>query len=187
MSKVTLDNKYKADAVVGKEQIKDAEYLSFKHLEEDFLGTKSKPKTFKDKIEDIWDNICWPFYRIKHWLKDIYYEIRYGFERMFKGYDSVDCFEIFAKFTERYEKILKEYRKYHYGYPADMTVEEWEHVIDDMIYHLHYMDEENVNLELSKGMPEDWTPSSKTVYEIMERHKNDFFNLFSKHFYNLWD
>jgi hypothetical protein len=178
---VTINNKHIKTAKVGKDTIENAEYITC-----DFTPSE-KVKTFKNRLEDFCDTITWPFWKVKGWIRDTYWEVRYGFQRMFKGYDYVDTFETFAKFTERYEKILKDYKKCHYGHPGDMTVEAWEAVVDDMIYHLHYMDEQNVEDELSKGMPEDWIPSSLTVYEIMERHKDEFFKLFSKHFYNLWD
>ena len=181
MSKVSIDNKHTSTAQVGKDTIEDAVYYTFEFTPSD------RVKTFKDRLEDLWDIITWPFGKIKWWLKDAYWEVRYGFQRMFKGYDAVDTFETFAKFTERYEKILKEYKSCHYGHPGDMTAEEWESIVDEMIYHLHYMDEENVESELSKGMPENWVSSSLTVYEIMERHKDEFFKLFAKHFYSLWD
>lgn len=177
----TLDNKHTATAQVGNDTIENAEYLEFNY------NIETEEKSFKDRLEDLWFNICWPFGKIKWWIRDIYWEIRYAFQRAIRGYDYVDTFETFSKFTERYEKILKDYREHHYGYPGDMTVEEWESIVDDMIYHLHYMNEENVEDELSKGMPEDWSPSPLTVYEIMERHKDEFFKQFSKHFYSLWD
>lgn len=174
-------NEYTATAQVGRDTIENAKYITFKHTPSERI------KTFKNKIEDLWFFITLPIWKTKRWVRDIYWEIRYGCQRMFKDYDDVDTFETFSKFTERYKKILKEYKTHHYGYPCDMTEKEWETVIDDMIYHLHYMDNQNVENELSKGMPEDWCPSSLTVYEIMERHKDDFFELFSKYFYNLWD
>ena len=185
MRKVSLNNTYTADAKVGNEIFKDVEYNTFEHINDYIVGNNSK--TFGDKLEDFWISISWPFYRFKSWLKDIYRKTSYCFQRMFKGYDAVDTFELFAKFAERYENILKEYKANHYGYPADMTLEEWEAVIDKMIYHLHYMNENNVEKELKKNVPEDWHPSSLTVYKIMEQHKNEFFVLFSKYFYNLWD
>lgn len=106
---------------------------------------------------------------------------------MFKGYDYVDTFETFAKFIERYTKILTEYRKMHVGYVGTMTNEEWEAIIDEMLYHLKYMDEETVTEELERYVPDNWHASSKTVAEIMDKHKNAFFELFSKYFYHLWD
>ena len=179
---VTIENnKHTATVQVGRDTIENVEYSTFEHI------PSEKAKTFKDKLEDLWDTITWPFWKARSWIVDTYWQIRYGFQRMFNGYDAVDTFDTFSKFTERYEKILKEYRACHYGYPANMTEEEWDDIVDEMLYHLHYMDEWNVEDELSKGMSEDWLPSSITTYEIMERHKDEFFKLFSKYFYNLWD
>lgn len=140
-----------------------------------------------NKSLNLWDKITIPFYRIKNIIRDVYWEIRYGFQRMFKGYDYVDTFETFAKFTERYYKILNDYKNHHNSHPFKLTEEEWNNIIDDMLRHLYYMDEENVEKELSKDVPENWTVSSKTTYEIMEKHKNEFFKLFSEYFFNIWD
>lgn len=183
-SKASINNEHVATAKVGKDIIENAEYLVFEHP--NWCKTK-EPKTFKDKLEDLWCDITRPFRRVKHCISDVYWKIRYGFQRMFKGYDNVDTFETFAKFVERYTKILTEYRKYHWGHVGTMTNEEWEAIVDEMIYHLHYMDEETVTAELEKDVPEDWIASSKTVYEIMDKHKDEFFKLFSEYFYHLWD
>lgn len=172
---VSTNGEHKATVTIGKDTI-EAEYFIFERS----LGLNEPKWT-------LWDKITIPFYRVKGWIRDTYWEIRYGFQRMFKGYDSVDTFETFAKFVERYTKILTEYRKYHVGYCGEMTEEEWDNVIDEMIYHLRYMDEETVTEELEKDVPDDWSASSKTVYEVMDKHKDAFFELFSKYFYHLWD
>ena len=136
-----------ATATVGKDTI-EAEYFIFDHS--DWWPIK-EPKTFKDKLENLWDIITTPYYKAKWWIREAYWEVRYGFQRMFKGYDYVDTFETFAKFRERYIKILTDYRKHHVGYCAYMTEEEWDAIVDQMIYHLHYMDEETVVNELEKN------------------------------------
>lgn len=178
---VSTNNEYKAVATVGKDEIK-AEYFIFNHS--DWL-TPKKMNVF----EKIWDATTTLYYRTKNCVRDTYWKIRYGFQRMLKGYDSEDTFETFAKFIERYTKILTEYRKKHCGIPMEFenSEEEWDKVIDEMLYHLHYMDEQTVTEELEKDVPEDWIVKSKSVYEIMEKHKDAFFELFSKYFYNLWD
>ena len=56
-----------------------------------------------------------------------------------------------------------------------------------MILHLYWMDENNVIKELEKDVPENWSLSLKTTQEIMDKHKNEFFKLFSEYFYCLWD
>ena len=172
---VSTRNEHTAIATVGKDTI-EAEYFTFGRN----LGLNEPEWT-------LWDKITIPFYRVRHKIKDVYWEIRYGFQRMFKGYDSVDTFETFAKFIERYTKILTEYRKKHVGYVLGMENEEWEAIIDEMLYHLKYMDEETVTEELERDVPDDWVASHKTVNPILEKHKNAFFELFSKYFYDLWD
>ena len=180
---VTLQETHTATVQVGKDLI-EAEYFIFDHSD---WWPKKEIKTFKDVLEKIWDVITTPYYKAKWWIREIYWEILYGFQRMFKGYDVVDTFETFAKFIERYSKILTDYRKSHYGYPGTMTEEEWDAVVDEMIYHLKYMDEETVTEELEKDVPDDWSASHKTVGEIMDKHKDAFFELFSKYFFDLWD
>lgn len=175
-----------ATATVGKDTIENVEYIIFDHS--DWWKPK-EIKTFKDVLGKIWDVITTPFWRMKHWIRDTYWEIRYGFQRMFKGYDSVDTFETFDKFIERYTKILTEYKKKHWGIPMEFvdSEEEWDNVIDEMLYHLHYMDEETVVDELEKDVPDDWDVSHITVHEVLNKHKDAFFELFSKYFYDLWD
>lgn len=178
---VSTSGEHKATVTVGKDTI-EAEYFTFNRSG----WCTPKKMNFFEKILDV---ITTPYYRVKRWIKDTYWEIRYGFQRMFKGYDSVDTFETFAKFIDRYTKILTEYKNNHWGVPIEFenSGEEWDAVIDEMLYHLHYMDEETVTEELEKNVPEDWHASYKTVGEVMDKHKDAFFELFSKYFYDLWD
>lgn len=173
-----------ATSKVGRDVIENAEYFIFDHS--DWWPSK-EIKTFKDKLEKLWDIITTPYYKAKWKIRDAYWEVRYGFQRMFKGYDSVDTFEIFSKFIDRYTKILTEYRKTHVGYVYDLTEEKWDEIIDEMIYHLYYMDEWHVIEELEKDVPDNWSASAKTVSKIMDKHKDEFFKLFSEYFYSLWD
>lgn len=174
-------DKHTATACVGKDIIEDAEYILYKHT------TFEKEKTFKDKLEDFWFVVTTPFVRTKHLVRRMYWKVRYGFQRMFKGYDIIDTFDIYYKFIDRYSKILTEFKNNHEGYPINLqSNDEWNNVLDEMVYHLRYMNEETVTKELEKDVPEDWTASYKTVHEIMDRHKDKFFKLFSEHFYSLW-
>jgi hypothetical protein len=176
---VSTKDTHKATATVGKDTI-EAEYHTYERV--DWFGINEPKWT-------LWDKITTPFWKIKRWFKDTYWEIRYGFQRMFKGYDSVDTFETFYKFIERYTKILTEYKKKHCGIPMEFenSAEEWDKVIDEMLYHLHYMDEERVTKELENAVPDGWHVSQIIVDNIMLHHKDEFFKLFSKYFYDLWD
>lgn len=135
----------------------------------------------------LWDKITIPFRRIKGRLEDKYWQVKYAFQRMFRGYDDTETFEMFSNFISRYKKILTQYRKNHWGYPTDLTEEQWDAIVDRMIHCLDMMDELYVKKILCKDMPEGYVPDCNTVYEINRRYKDEFFQMFSEWFYNLWD
>ena len=179
-----IEHAYKEQVQVGRDTIDKVEYLIINHSG---WFDKKENKTLKDRLENIWDILTTPYYKVKYKFSDTYWKIRYGFQRMFKGYDAMDTFETYGKFIERYTKIIQDIRNHHYGYPGDITEEEWNNILDDMLYHLYYMDEIHVEDELEKEVPDNWSADSKLVYDIMKKHKNEFFELFSRYFYTLWD
>lgn len=129
------------------------------------------------------------FHRIKFKTRKTWWDIRHGFERMFKRYDEDDVFDMSDSFINRYHKILVDYRENCYRYPSTMTKEEWRGVTDEMLYHLDFMNEdfiETVIDETDEDTPANWLPTTKTIHEIRDWHKNKFFELFSKYFYDLW-
>lgn len=176
MVEITYSDEYlTTKAKVGRDTIEDAKY---------FYSTIMNKSLIK---WSLWDKITIPFYRMKRKIKDTYWNIRYGFQRMFKGYDYVETFDIYSTFIERYEKILIEFKKHGNSFPCDTTEEKWNDIIDEMIYHLHYMSEDNVNKELEQYVSDGWIPCWETSGKIMSKHKEEFFKLFSEYFYNLWD
>lgn len=157
-------------------------------IEVEYFELNFKPgEEEKYTLSDLWYDITLPLYRLKGKVNRIYWEIRYGIQRAFKGYDNVDTFGLCDKFIERYSKILKEFKENLHGHPGTMSEEEWNTIIDKMLFHLYYMNEDNVDEELCKDVPESWIPTLDTSGQIMMKHKEEFFKLFSEHFYNLWD
>ena len=134
----------------------------------------------------IWDTITWPYYKLRNLYWYIHRNVKFGFQRMFRGFDNADAYEFFSNFIDRNYKLLKHFKKHNWGYPANLTEEEWDNILEEMIQHLYMMDECNIIDTLKQGMPEDYEVDYKSVYEIMERHKDEFFKLFSKYFYGLW-
>lgn len=166
---------------------KEIEIAGEKITAEYFEGNEAFFQVEHNKYINLWDNITLPFYRLKHKFKDIKWKIRYGFQRMKKGYDTLDVISTYSQFINRYTKVLTDLKNHLHSYPGRITEDEWISIIDKMLFHLYYMDENNVDEELSKDIPENWVPSLETSYQIMEHHKNEFFKLFSEHFYDLWD
>ena len=141
------------------------------------------------------ENIQYYWYCFKLWLPinklkilywDIYRTIKFGFQRMFRGFSNQDGYCFYFNFVNRHIKLLKHFKKYNIGYPCNITAEEWDKILDEMIYHLELMNEDRVVEKLCEGMPEDYYPCYTEVGKIMERHKDEFFKLFSKWFYDLW-
>lgn len=114
------------------------------------------------------------------------------------GYDEYAAWETFDWFIHTMSAILKQYKKGHLGvpiiigdYPFDSTDDSedaqkkrnlndklWEMIIDEMIDCLADMDENNPKYD---NIDDD------KQYELMEAAKTRFFELFSRHFYDLWD
>lgn len=101
------------------------------------------------------------------------------------GYDDYAVWDTFSWFIETMHEILIRYKCDHVGYPIlDLTVnvEEneklWEDIIDKMILYLDDMDETNEKYNNIDRL---------VVYRQIDTAKDEFFSLFSKYFYNLWD
>lgn len=111
---------------------------------------------------------------------------KFGIQRLFLGFTHQDIYSFNKSFITRNITLLKQFKKRKDSTPWDLTKDEWDDVLDHLIYYLEMMDEENVIKVLKKDMPEDYNPNLVSVSEIMNRNKKDFFELFSKYFYDLW-
>ena len=112
------------------------------------------------------------------------------------GYDEYAEWETYDWFTDTMRTVLTRYRKNHKGspilidgFPADTRAENyeakekenrelWDGIIDKMIALLNGMDENNAEYD---GL------SHTERMERMNAAKTEFFGLFSKYFYYLWD
>ena len=126
-------------------------------------------------------------------LKDIPIFIKRIFFTLKHGYSPVAQWETFGWFIDVMKKILTNYRYNRMGSPVvidnffdvkeenpnDVVNEEtYNAILDRMIVLLDLMDENN---QLYNDM--DWKEADKKK----EDAKNEFFKLFSKYFYTLWD
>jgi hypothetical protein len=107
------------------------------------------------------------------------------------GYDEYATWETFDWFIDTMRDILTYYRNHHNGYPVapnfnELLQEELEIEYDNdlnkMISLLNDMDENNPKYEA-----EEYQKDYRKHYEEMYAAKDEFFVLFSKYFYNLWD
>lgn len=137
-------------------------------------------------------------YAIQRSCRDIHYNIRNVISRVKHGHDSWAPWNISTWFITYMGKLLRHYRKHHVGvaividnYPyygddndpevqrlIKLNDDTWNEIIDKMIFYLDAMDENNY--DASQG---NYTEINKQ----MDEAKEEFFILFTKYFYHLWD
>lgn len=146
--------------------------------------------------------------RFIHRLKELKWNIKYAWQRAWRGCDDTEKFAMGYNFIERTKQILQSYRKNHmslFNVPEEyrnefndrlhFNEEETNMIIDTMIYHLEMMDEDYVEKVLyGKNIYDDDYDVSSCIAErtkhisvIMEQNKQAFMKLFNLFFWNLWD
>lgn len=133
-------------------------------------------------------------YSSKYWYKNIK-EIPLYFKLMHhlikNGYDEYAEWETFDWFIDTMRSILPKYRSEHHGYPVVSWDDEEKQIqseieydsdLNRMISLLDDMDEDSPKYEAEK-----YQKDCKKIYEEMYAAKDEFFKLFAKHFYTLWD
>lgn len=118
-------------------------------------------------------------------LKDIPIFIKRIFFVLKHGYSPVAQWEIYGWFMSVMKDLLINHRNNRWGTPViidsgneDENIEAYNKILDNMIDLLDKMDESNPIYDNMNWKEED---------EARENAKNEFFKLFSEHFYCLWD
>lgn len=151
--------------------------------------------------------------RIRHFFRELRWELRYAWRRAWFGYDDIDTIECFERFRRRMIRILEDFIKHgnslfsiptqseHYDellkqFP-DMVFDE-EHtelIYQTMIFHLQMMDEDYVEKMLygNNVYDDDYKigcrsiEDHKRINSVMKQNKDAFMKLFSLFYFNLWD
>lgn len=124
-------------------------------------------------LRAFWHNIITFPKHFYKFVKEVCFLLKYGYP-----YEAT--YEHFNWFLNMERSILKQYLKTHYGFPGSEgaeTNEKWESVIKRMLELLDDMDETKY----------DETISIINKIDSMEKSKNEFFELYSKWFYDMWD
>ena len=121
----------------------------------------------------FWHN-TWTFpINFYKFVKEVCFLLKYGYP-----YEAT--YEHFNWFLDMERSILKRYLEIHWCYPGREGAEineKWESVIKRMLELLEDMDENKY----------DETISIINKIDSMEKSKNEFFELYSKWFYDMWD
>ncbi len=139
--------------------------------------------------------IYYKYHDIKRWCISTYQRMRYGVS-------NEECWSLDSTFSKFILPRLKHFKKMNrYGYHPDMTPEEWENVIDELIWTFEYLvDEErmnpfpdfyegkqwNFNLEKTPEQKQFFAEWMKKNNELEERSQKGL-ELFAKYYRHLWD
>lgn len=87
---------------------------------------------------------------LKWKIRELYWQLRYAWQRAWRGYDYTDVFELGFNFVDKMPALLKEFKENNVGlfYDTDtnttLTKEETDSIIDEMIYCFENCDEDHV-------------------------------------------
>ncbi len=97
-----------------------------------------------------------------HFIKNLYLRYRYG----------AGCCDVFNAdyyLAKKILPVLKQFKKRNYGYPMNLTSEEWDKILEEMIWSFQYL----VDGEKDES-PKNWKRAERG------------YKLFGKWYRNLW-
>lgn len=134
------------------------------------------------------------YYRIKNFFVYGFDSLRARCQRFKRGYSYGDVWDMDCWFKRTVKPMLIHLRDYGIGIPFDLYLEgaenereAWEAVLSEMIECITLMDEDEAQKYLGIADDDYSVESYKKLNDFMDEKKDRFFELFSKHFYSLWD
>lgn len=113
-------------------------------------------------------------------LNELKYELKYAWQRAWRGYDDADVFGFGDKIIEKITLILEDFIESSTCHPYDLSPEEWENILKEMLSYFQNADEnyvdENYNFD-----------NILDQYNFMQGNLEEGMKLFTKHCYSLWD
>lgn len=143
------------------------------------------------------------FYRIIDFIKYFPRRTKWFFQRGMRGYSDEDVWSIDIWFKSIIIPMLEQLKETKQGHPIDMTEEEWNLTLNNMInyfkectdfycsekneYEDEYMSHIMSANEYDKSLTNKWLKREEEIDKYKNEMKDKAFELFSKHFYSLWD
>jgi hypothetical protein len=148
----------------------------------------------------LWDNITIPIY---WWWTDLKYGLKCLWQQLTTGFKHEEAWNICNTHASWIVPRLRMMRDNLHGHPCGMKHGEWENILDEIIWAF-----DNMGMEPPGEYPEDYDHRCKMTtyqdgtvgFENLDRRTANFdkqqaflnrqqkgFDLFSKHYFDLWD
>lgn len=143
------------------------------------------------------------FYSIIDFFKYLPREVKWFWQRGKRGYSDRDVWNMDNWFLDIIVPMLKKLKTIKHGYPANLTPEEWDKILDRMIFCFKEANdstcsmineyEEKFILETfgnppkdNKELRENYIRRTTEIEKYQLKMEEEGFQLFSKYFHNLW-
>lgn len=111
-------------------------------------------------------------------------------QRAKQGYCDEDIYDMYDWFLNIVPRMLTDFNKNRIGYPCDLTNEEWNNIIERIIFCLAEANEDTCTQtnELSpKTNPTEWQRRESELVKYRDSMLKEGLELFTKYFWDLWD
>ena len=134
------------------------------------------------------------YYRIKNTISYFWYNLRARYQRSKRGYSYGDVWNMCDWFMRTVKPMLIHLRDHGIGVPLDLYLDgednerkAWEDILTEMIECLDNMNEEQIYDKYDLWGKHKTKNNYEYVNDLMNTNKDRFFELFSEHFFDLWD
>jgi len=116
-----------------------------------------------------------PIYLIPRLFRDAKMEIRHAWQRIFRGFDDTWWWSLHNVMSEVIPKCVRKMRKDGCGYPSGITYKQWKVILKKI----------EIGFEAANKL-DDCPYNGKRYKQRMKKYEEGM-QLFSKHFFSLWD
>lgn len=140
----------------------------------------------------------WLIYNTKDVPNDLYRKCKRGWQRAYRGWAKEDVWNLDGYLSKVIRDSIQRLRNRHCGHPPNMTSEEWNKKLDNIIYTFDVNDKILNNYWLALQKYNEW---KEKIYLEQKEEYCDFhvmtfketekyeigWNLFKQHYFDLWD
>lgn len=124
----------------------------------------------------------------KRKLKRIISKLKCYMQRASRGWADCDAWNIDTWFLKVMPQILQHLKDNMYTHPVTITEAEWNSILGTMIFLLSEMDEDTCSQKNDASYTSDnFFDRERELSNYRNHCKDEFFKLFSKYFWDLWD
>lgn len=134
-------------------------------------------------------------YRHENFFKKIklfFQDIKFCYQRVKYGWCDGDTWSIDMWFLNIIPQMIQQLKEEKHGYPGTMTEEEWDKILDDMIFYFTEACEETCSQInqydlFDENQVKNYLNRDLEIFEYRDKCKDKALDMFKKYFWNLWD